>query len=212
VAKLIEHMPRYYQNATVIKDITRPIDLENEYQETLIADIINQFNVSTATYALARYEKEYGLAISPNISYDERRSRIKAKMRSIGAVNEAMIKNIIKSWTNSNVTIINVSNQQRLNHYTNLELSEFTNLQLTAYAHGGNIVAGEGFEFIIIFDDLVGVPSNMQDVYDAINAIKPAHLIFTYQFKYNKWIDVNSLTWEELEAYTWQEVLEYRIF
>jgi len=212
VAKLIEHMQRYYKNATVIKDVTRPIDLENEREETLIADIVKQFNVSTATYTLSKYEYEYGLAISPNITTEERRSRIRAKMRSIGAVNEAMIKNIIRSWTNSDVIIVNASNYQKMNVLTNLQLSEFTNSQLSAYVHGGSSVPSDEFEFIIIFSDEVGVPSNMQDVYDAINAIKPAHLIFTYKFKYNKWIDVSTLTWAELEAYTWQQVLEFRIF
>ena len=210
MAKLIEHMPRYYKNAISIKDITRPIDLENENQEILIADVINQFNVSTATYALVKYEEEYGLAISPNITTEERRSRIRAKMRSTGVVNETMIKNIIKSWTNGDCEVINASNSKKMSDFTNAELSQFTHLELTPYMFGGDETTTEMFEIKIIFNDLVGVPSNMQDVYDAINAIKPAHIIFTYVFKYNKWADISNKTWAELEVYTWDGILNNR--
>lgn len=212
MAKLIEHMPREYKNAMTIKGITHPLDLENENQENLTIETVNQFNVNTSTYALARYEGQYGLSINPNITTDERRSRIKAKMRSIGVVNEEMIKNIVKSWTNSNVEVVYLPNYKKMSNYTNLELSAFTNLELAYFNYGKVFVASEEFEYRIIFNDKVGTPSNMQDVYDALNEIKPAHLIFSFEFKYNKWIDVSVKTWQELEAYTWKQVLDYRIF
>jgi len=99
-------MPRHYNNATSIKDITRPIDLENENQGALLAEIANQFIVSTATYTLSRYEEQYGLDISPDISTEERRGRIKAIMRSFGIVNRYMLENLLRTIPFGDATIV----------------------------------------------------------------------------------------------------------
>ena len=169
MAKLFEHMPRYYQNSTNIKNITEPMNIENETQETLIAAIVNQFVVNTATYALVRYEEQYGLPINPTISLDERRSRIKAKMRSIGVVNTEMLQNIVDAWTNSYIEVI----------------EDYANFTIT-----------------IKFVSSIGIPANMQDVYDAINAIKPAHLIFLYEFKYRRNEELANFTHDYLSQFT----------
>lgn len=176
MAKLIYHMPTYYKNANVVKDMTKPIDDENISIENLIAEYVNQFIVNTATFALGRYEEQYGLPINPSgLSYAERRSRIKAKMRTYGVVTKETLQNIVNSWTNADIEII----------------EDYAN-----------------YKVVIKFVSIVGVPENMEDVYSAIREVLPAHLNVEYQFKYNKWSDVESKTWGQLEQYTWQEVLE----
>ena len=162
-------MQRYYQNSTSIKDITEPINIENESEEILIVAMVNQFIVSTATYALVRYEEQYALPINPSISLEERRSRIKAKMRSTGVVNAIMLQNIVDAWTNADIEVI----------------EDYANFTVT-----------------IKFVSTIGIPSNIQDVYDAINAIKPAHLIFLYEFKYRRYEELTSKTHQQLSAFT----------
>ena len=106
MAKLIEHMQTYYKNSTSIKDITEPINLENENQANLIAEIVNQFNVDTATYALVRYEEQYELPINPSLSLGERRGRIKAKMQSVGTITKVMLQILLKSMPYGDAEII----------------------------------------------------------------------------------------------------------
>ena len=173
MAQLIEHMPRHYINATSIKDITSPIDLENEYQGNLVLEITNQFIVKTATYTLDRYEQQYGLAINPNISIEERRSRIKAKMRSIGAVTESMLRNLISAWTNASVDII----------------VDYVNFTVT-----------------IKFTSGIGIPTAIQDVFNALNAVLPAHLILIFVFKYRRYEELTGMTNQQLSAFTHEAI------
>lgn len=51
----------------------------------------------------------------------------------------------------------------------------------------------------IVFESVLGVPPNMQDFINALEEVKPAHLVFEYVYKYN--------TWDMLEAFnkTWDE-------
>lgn len=107
MARIKQHMPVYYRGSKVVEDLTHPIDLENTISLQKIQEMIDQFIVSTATTALSRYEEQYGLEVNPQgITTDERRSRIKAKMRSVGPVNAVMIQNVVSAWTNADVEII----------------------------------------------------------------------------------------------------------
>lgn len=103
---LIEHTPRYYRNSTIANDILHPIDLENERLILAVDTTKKEFVVDTAVHTLSQYELEYGLPINPNVSIEERQSRIKARMRSTGTTTKELIKSIVDSWTNGNVDII----------------------------------------------------------------------------------------------------------
>lgn len=52
-----------------------------------------------------------------------------------------------------------------------------------AYTNGGVDVGFDG-RIIITFNDVKGIPPNMDDVYNAIDDIKPAHLGIVYYFAY----------------------------
>lgn len=52
-----------------------------------------------------------------------------------------------------------------------------------AYTNGGVEVGFDG-NIIVNFNDVKGIPSNMDDVYSAIHEIKPAHLDIIYLFAY----------------------------
>lgn len=179
MANLVQHMPIYYKNSIVASYITKPIDLEINKSYNLVQDYVNQFIVSTATFALDRYEKQYGLPINPQgITIEERRSRIKAKMRSIGAVNKSMLQNVVNAWTNGDIEVI----------------EDYNNYKIT-----------------IKFVNIIGIPSNMQDVHNAISEIIPAHITVTYEFKYNKWSDIQNKTWQDVSRYTWGQIYEGNI-
>lgn len=61
--------------------------------------------------------------------------------------------------------------------------------------------------FTVTFIGTKGIPPRLEDLYDAIEVIKPAHLDIEYQFNYETWGEVKEYTWEELAHFTWEQVL-----
>ena len=60
----------------------------------------------------------------------------------------------------------------------------------------------------IEFVSEIGKPPNMNDVYKAIEEIKPAHLSINYTFKYRTYDEARAYTYWELQAVTWNELRE----
>jgi hypothetical protein len=46
----------------------------------------------------------------------------------------------------------------------------------------------------------------MADLTLTIEEIKPAHLAFTFEYTYNSWNDISSMTWNEAGAHTWNQL------
>jgi hypothetical protein len=62
------------------------------------------------------------------------------------------------------------------------------------------------YTFIVKFVGAKGIPANLDYLENTIEAIKPAHLAFSFEFTYNTWEDLSKWTWGELESKTWGEV------
>ncbi len=65
------------------------------------------------------------------------------------------------------------------------------------------------YSFIIRFVGIKGIPSNMPDFMDMIEAIKPAHLAYSIEYTYSWWNNVKVFSWDQIKAYTWNEIREY---
>lgn len=65
----------------------------------------------------------------------------------------------------------------------------------------------EEFEFIIKFVGTKGVPTNMGDFTDMLDTIKPAHLVYAFEYTYTTWGELKERTWDEVAQYTWGEIL-----
>lgn len=65
----------------------------------------------------------------------------------------------------------------------------------------------------IVFESVMGVPPNMADFIRALEEVKPAHIVFDYQYKYNTWDDFEAFhhTFDEWAAIhvTWDELMTY---
>ena len=68
-------------------------------------DAGNQLLVSTATYALARYEKDLGIPVNDSDAPDVRRKRILSKLQGIGTITLAEIQRIISMYIDGVVTV-----------------------------------------------------------------------------------------------------------
>ena len=59
------------------------------------------------------------------------------------------------------------------------------------------------YHFIVRFVGIYGIPRNMQAFITMLEEIKPAHLWYTFDYKYIKWNDLKPRTWNDLRPYTW---------
>lgn len=62
------------------------------------------------------------------------------------------------------------------------------------------------YSFTVKFVGTKGIPPNLGDLQKAIEVIKPAHLVATYEFTYNVWGDIKAYTWGDLKSSTWGEI------
>lgn len=60
----------------------------------------------------------------------------------------------------------------------------------------------ELYQLTIIFIDTRGIPPNIEDLKEALEEIKPAHLGVVYQYRYLIWneLDARQITWDELDS------------
>ena len=87
------YVPDYVSEIPENSAIQYVINRELSRYYFCIQDILNQFNIDTATWGLKIYENKYGLPYNSNLNYEDRRKLIKAKMRSHEIANT---DNIIK--------------------------------------------------------------------------------------------------------------------
>lgn len=59
------------------------------------------------------------------------------------------------------------------------------------------------YHFIVRFIGIYGIPRNMQAFISMLEDIKPAHLWYTFSYKYIIWDDLKPKTWNDLRPYTW---------
>ena len=69
------------------------------------------------------------------------------------------------------------------------------------------------YTVLIIFNDVMGVPANLDDFYAAIMEVMPAHLAVDFVFRYLTWdmYEGYNRTWDEWDAVhvTWDELEVY---
>ena len=77
----------------------------------------------------------------------------------------------------------------------------------------------EEYYFTIKFVSTKGIPEKIQNIYDDIEEIKPAHLNVVYEFNYQRWGELygnpdntNPYKWGELKMFSWENVMNGQIY
>lgn len=72
-----------------------------------------------------------------------------------------------------------------------------------AYEHGTVTVKQQPalYQFTVQFVDTLGLPPNLDDLKDAIEDIKPAHLAVQYSFRYLSISEIQGLTIDQIQAH-----------
>jgi hypothetical protein len=170
---LKEYVPLNLYNEKTLNKTYQIQQKQLDAIENNIQDVINNCFIQTATWSLPTWESEYGIDIIESDTYEVRRSRVLAKMRSNGLVTKSMIQNLAESFSNGKVEVIE-------------DPANYT--------------------FKIVFLNSIGIPPKVEDLYNAIEEIKPAHLLVSYEFKFTTWDELSPYTWDELSPYTWDEI------
>lgn len=142
--------PRYYKSAEMAR-LWETADAIFAPLWQAVFDVERQLDVSTATWGLALYERDYGLM--PNVSEtdNERRARIKSRMRGAGTSTTEMLQNLAAAY---------VDGQTSIN-----DLQELFRLQVQ-------------------FTGPLGIPTNLDDLTNALRDARPAHMEIEYLLRY----------------------------
>jgi len=105
-ANMLTYIPEYLRTSQVIISILNAKGIEIDQINTNIADVLLQFYVETATATgLALWENYLGLTSYSDKTLAQRRERIISKLRGMGTVTVAMIKNVAESFVYGQVTV-----------------------------------------------------------------------------------------------------------
>lgn len=74
---------------------------------------------------------------------------------------------------------------------------------------GGEVLVIEDntkYHFVVRFVGIKGIPRNMQAFIEMLEAVKPAHMSYGFEYTYTVWGDLKAMMWGELKTKTWKQV------
>ena len=124
---MIKRLPLYERKNKIIIEIFDAEAKQFELMEDQISDIRKQFFVDTATWGLKVYEKELKIVVPSNSTLDSRRAAIKAKMRSGGKVDRALLESVASAILR---TVVKIEFTGRILFYIEVNDDELGNVGL----------------------------------------------------------------------------------
>ena len=135
---MFDYGPKMYEELNESVAIIETEADEFELLNGRIADVIAQFNVDTATWGLLSYEYDIGIPPQDGSTFenleennltfediqidtwstlitkyppdiDERRETIKAKLRGVGVATPQLIKNVVETYSNGEVEVLELN-------------------------------------------------------------------------------------------------------
>ena len=103
--KLIDYLPDFYSNSPEVVSTQEAIEKQVAALWKARDELMEQLNVSTATWGLKLWERDLAITSKAEDSEDFRRTRIMSKLRGAGTTTVAMIKNVAEAFSNGEVEI-----------------------------------------------------------------------------------------------------------
>lgn len=103
---LSKYVPEFLYNEKTLNKIYKAQEEQLALTLWQSEDLLNQGFIDTATWGLSCWEEQYGIKTNVNLSYEERREIVRAKIRGQGMCTKEMLKNVCKSFNGGTVKII----------------------------------------------------------------------------------------------------------
>lgn len=96
--KLTDLLPERYLNSPEVGAASGIIWVLGEVFRARALDWLAQLTIDTATWGIVHWEREYGVTPQATDTLDDRRSRVKAKMRAPQTTTRAMLANVAAAY------------------------------------------------------------------------------------------------------------------
>lgn len=131
--KLTDLLPERYLNSPEVGAAAGIIWVLGEVVRARALDWLAQLCIDTATWGIVHWEREYGITPQATDTLDDRRSRVKAKLRAPQTVTAAMLENLTDSYINGQSEVTELPRQHKVKIRFNGEYGVPANLEsLTA--------------------------------------------------------------------------------
>lgn len=131
--KLTDQLPERYLNSPEVGAAAGILWVLGEAFRDCVLDWLEQLTIDTATWGLKYWEQAYGVTPQITDTVEERRSRVKAKMRSPQTVTAAMLENLTDSYINGQSVVTELPRQHKVQIQFNGDYGIPSNLEsLTA--------------------------------------------------------------------------------
>lgn len=131
--KLTDLLPERYLNSPEVGAAAGVIWVLGETFRARALDWLTQLTIDTATWGIVYWEREYGVTPQATDTLDDRRSRVKAKLRAPQTVTAAMLENLTDSYINGQSIVTELPRQHKVQIQFNGDYGVPANLEsLTA--------------------------------------------------------------------------------
>ena len=103
--KLTDLLPERYLASPEVGAAAGILWVLGEVFRARALDWLAQLCIDTATWGIVYWEREYGVTPQATDTLDDRRSRVKAKLRAPQTVTAAMLENLTDSYINGQSTV-----------------------------------------------------------------------------------------------------------
>ena len=131
--KLTDLLPERYLNSPEVGAAAGILWVLGEVFRARALEWLTQLTIDTATWGIVYWEREYGVTPQATDTLDDRRSRVKAKLRAPQTVTAAMLENLTDSYINGQSIVTELPRQHKVKIQFNGEYGVPSNLaSLTA--------------------------------------------------------------------------------
>ena len=112
--KLTDLLPERYLASPEVGAAAGIIWVLGEVVRARALDWLAQLTIDTATWGIVYWEREYGVTPQATDTLDDRRSRVKAKLRAPQTVTAAMLENLTDSYINGQSTVTELPREHKV--------------------------------------------------------------------------------------------------
>lgn len=112
--KLTDQLPERYLASPEVGAAAGILWVLGEAFRDCVLDWLEQLTIDTATWGLKYWEQAYGVTPQITDTVEERRGRVKAKMRSPQTVTAAMLENLTDSYINGQSVVTELPRQHKV--------------------------------------------------------------------------------------------------